>query len=124
MIHILFGGNEKVFDGILLCLLSMTKHTDSPLAIYILTADVSELNSQFKPLNEKQIDLLNNIVKRKNNQSYVSRMLLDNKFNTWVNLSKNKMNSYTPFAFLRLFADQIPELDEKIIYLSQHQVHS
>ena len=117
MINILFGGNYKVFDGILLCLLSMTKHTQSPLAIYILTADVTEINPDFKPLDDKQISILNNVVKEKNQLSRVEKIMLNQDFNEWINSSKNRLNSYTPFAFLRLFADQIKNLPNKIIYL-------
>jgi len=117
MIPILFGGNKSVFDGILLCLISMTKHSNSPLAVYILTADVTELNEQFKPINTNQIETLNKVVKEKNKNSFVKRIILDNSFNQWIYSSKNKTNTYTPFAFLRLFADKIEDLPKKIIYL-------
>ncbi|MBQ9795540.1 MAG: hypothetical protein IJW36_01075 [Clostridia bacterium] len=117
MINILFGGNEKVFDGILLCLLSMTKHTKSRLNVYILSADISELNPNYIPFTEKQISKLNQVVKNTNPNSNVNLVILGKDFNNWILNSKNKLNSYTPFAFLRLFADTINELPEKIIYL-------
>ena len=117
MINILFGGNEKVFDGLLLCLLSMSKHTHEPLNIFILTADVRELNPNFKPISEDQIEILNNVLKQKNSKSRVTRIHLGQEFNSWIHSSKNKFNSYTPFAFLRLFADKIDNLPKKIIYL-------
>ena len=65
MINILFGGNSKVFDGILLCLLSMTKHCKDELNVFILTADVRELNEDYTPLTCKQIAILDNVVKQK-----------------------------------------------------------
>lgn len=117
MINILFGGNNKVFDGILLCLLSMIKHCPDELNVHILTADVRELNENFKPLDENQISILNKVVKRKNINSDVKLIKLGKEFNSWVYSSSNKLNSYTPFAFLRLFADKIENLPEKIIYL-------
>lgn len=117
MINILFGGNSKVFDGILLCVLSMTKHCKDPLNIYILTADVTELNKNFTPITKKQIELINNILKQSNANSEATLIQLDNNFNDWILNSSNKLNSYTPFAFLRLFADKIESLPEKIIYL-------
>ncbi|MBQ8615755.1 MAG: glycosyltransferase family 8 protein, partial [Clostridia bacterium] len=117
MINILFGGNEKVFDGILLCLLSMTKHTNQELNIYILSADVSELNPNFTPLQAKQIEILNQVVKKKNPKSNVNLVIMGQDFNNWINNSQNKLNSYTPFAFLRLFADKVEDLPDKIIYL-------
>lgn len=117
MINILFGGNEKVFDGILLCLLSMTKHTNSPLNIFILSANIPELNKNYKSFTNKQIEILNKVVKDKNPQSKVKLIILGKEFNNWIMSSKNKLSSYTPFAFLRLFADNIPEIPDKIIYL-------
>ena len=117
MINILFGGNYKVFDGILLCLLSMTKHCSDHLNIYILTADVSELKEDYKPLTKNQIEMLNNVVKNKNTNSKIKLIHLGEDFNNWICSSSNKLNVYTPFAFLRLFADQIETLPDKIIYL-------
>ena len=117
MINILFGGNYKVFDGILLCLMSMTKHCSSPLNVYILTADVTELNNNYIPISEHQRHILEQVIKSKNTLSEVNLIKLDNSFNSWICNSNNKHNSYTPFAFLRLFADKIVELPEKIIYL-------
>ena len=117
MINILFGGNYKVFDGLLLALLSMRKHTDEALNVFVLTADVTELNPEYKPITQQDIDLLTNLLKEKNANSNVKLITLGKEFNAWVNSSQNKLNAYTPFAFLRLFADKIEELPEKIIYL-------
>jgi len=116
MINILFGGNYKVFDGILLCLLSMTKHCNEPLNVYILTADVTELKDEYKPLNDNQISTLKNYIQQKNPNSNISLIQLGQEFNHWITNSSNKLNSYTPFAFLRLFADKI-DLPDKILYL-------
>ena len=117
MINILFGGNSKVFDGILLCVLSMTKHCNEPLNIYVLTADVTELNTLFTPITEEQIGVVENIIKKKNCNSKICLINLNKDFNNWILNSSNKLNSYTPFAFLRLFADVIENLPDKIIYL-------
>ncbi len=117
MINILFGGNYKVFDGILLCLMSMTKYCNEELNVFIFTADVSELNSNYKPLTEKHIEILNKVLKPINPHSKIILLKLNEEFNNWILSSSNKNNSYTPFAFLRLFADKVESLPEKIIYL-------
>ncbi len=114
--NILFGGNYKVQEGLVLCLLSMTKHTTEPINVYILTADVTEINPEWKPITKTTIDLVEAIVKSKNPQSSVTLITLDNQFNEWVKNSQNKMSFYTPFAFLRLFAQDV-DLPDKIIYL-------
>jgi len=116
MINILFGGNYKVFDGILLCLISSIKHTKQPLNIFVLTADLQELNPEYKPISETEIEILNQVVKDKNKTSSVTRIILNNQFKQWITSSKNQLSVYTPFAFLRLFVDKL-NLPEKIIYL-------
>lgn len=115
--NILFGGNYKVHDGLLLALLSMVKHTGEPLNIYILTADVQELHPDYKPITEEQRKLYEKIIKDRNPKSEVKLIQLGKDFNNWVMSSQNKLNQYTPFAFLRLFAAEVPELPDKIIYL-------
>lgn len=117
MINILFGGNYKVYDGLLLCLLSLTKHCDEELNIFILTANVTELNEEYKPLTKQQISSLEKVIHKKNPNSKITLIELGKEFNEWITNSSNKLNTYTPFAFLRLFADKINELPEKIIYL-------
>ena len=117
MINVLFGGNHKVFNGILLCLLSMTKYCKDKINVFILTADVTELNKDFEPISQKQKNLLENILKKTNENSKVTLIKLEDEFNNWIYSSSNKSNYYTPFAFLRLFADKIENLPNKIIYL-------
>ena len=117
MINILFGGNKKVFDGILLCLLSIMKYCKEQLNVYILTADLTEISDQYKPLSKDQTQFLNQTIKKINPESNVKLIELKNNFNNWVLNSSNKLSSYTPFAFLRLFADKIDNLPEKILYL-------
>ena len=116
MINILYGGNYKVFDGILLSVMSITKYCKDEICVYVLTSNLTELNSNFTPITAHQIETLNKVLKNSNNNSLAKLILLDNDFKSWVFNSLNKTNSYTPFAFLRLFADNA-NLPEKIIYL-------
>lgn len=116
MLNILFCGNDKVQDGLMLCLLSMTKHTAEPLHIYILTADISELNPAWKPITEETAKLLEQIVQRRNPQSMVTLIKIGQIFNDWVQQSQNQTSMYTPFCLLRLFAQKL-DLPEKMLYL-------
>lgn len=60
MINIMFAGNDKVFDGILTCLLSIMKRTTTqePLSVYVLTMDVSHIKPEYTALTEYQADVL------------------------------------------------------------------
>lgn len=117
MINILFGGNYKVLDGLTLCLMSMRNNTNEALNVYVLTADVTELNPDYRPITEADRVFVENLLKQKNAQSKVTLIKLGEDFNNWVKASRNKLNKYTPFAFLRLFADDVAELPDKVIYL-------
>lgn len=115
MINILFGGNYKVFDGIMLCLMSAIKHTNEPLNVFILTCNLENLNPEYKPLTTEQVKILKQVVQTKNKNSNVTLKVLGSNFKNWIISNKNKFSTYTPFAFLRLFADNA-NLPEKIIY--------
>lgn len=117
MVNILFGGNDKVFDGILLCLMSMTKHTSEDINVYILTADITEINAEYRPISQDKIKFLENYLKNKNPNNTVNLISMSEQLKNWILCSKNKLNVYTPYAFLRLFADSLKELPDKIIYL-------
>jgi len=116
MINILYAGNHKVFNGILLSLMSICKNTKESLNVFILTADVTELNTDYKPIKNEDINFLNNYLQQKNKTSKATLITLDKEFNNWILKSRNKLSKYTPFSFLRLFADEIKQLPNKIIY--------
>lgn len=117
MINVLYAGNYKVYDGILLSIMSMVRHCKAPLNIFILTADLTDIDSGFKPIGHREASLLDEYVKNVNPESSVQLIYLMNDFAEWVKRSINKDNRYTPFMFLRLFADNMDELPSKIIYL-------
>ena len=117
MINILFGGNYKVYNGLILALLSMSKHTSEALNVYVLTADVSELNAEYKPIPAECEKVLNDIVKKHNKDSVVHLIKLGKSFNDWVVNSKNALTQYTPYTFLRFFSNEIEGMPNKFIYL-------
>lgn len=117
MINLLFTGNSKMFDGILIASLSILKHTKVPITCYILTMDLSHENPDYSPVNNQQVGYLDNLYKQTNPESKVIKLDATNLFMEQFNNSPNKENFYTPFAFLRLFADQFDELPNKILYL-------
>ena len=55
MRNIMFCGNSKVFDGVLSCMLSIFKRTQTQEAfeITVLTMDVSHLNPAYTCIDDK-----------------------------------------------------------------------
>lgn len=116
MINIMCAGNYKVFDGMLIASLSITKHCKKPINFYVLTMDLTDQNENYKPINEEHIKVLTNIFKKANSQSQVVKIDVTDVYKKEYENSPNKENFYTPYTFLRLFADQL-DLPDKIIYI-------
>ena len=66
MINLMYTGNDYVFKGIMLSVLSILKHTNEELNIYIVTMDIDN----FKGINQDMVNLLDKVVKEKNKDSY------------------------------------------------------
>ena len=117
MVNLLFAGNNKVFNGMMLTLLSATKHTKEPINAYCLTMDLQELNPKFIPIQEEQASYLREILKSTNPESDLKLIDLTDMFKNEMIDSVNIGSHFTPYSMLRLFADRLPELPEKILYL-------
>ena len=71
---------------------------------------------KFRGISDLTINYLNKIVKEKNNDNFVKKIDITKLFNE--NLPKKNMETrFTPYCMVRLFADEIPELPDKILYL-------
>ena len=117
MINIMFAGNYKVFDGILIASISILKHCNDPITVYVLTMDLSEQNENFKPLTSKNIECLQSLYQDKNKDSRVLVVDVKEIFLKELGFSPNKESFYTPYALLRLLADKIEIIPDKILYL-------
>lgn len=117
MINLLLCGNEKVFDGALTQLISITNRTKEAINCYIFTADLTRIKPEYTAIKDSQIEILDSIIKRKNSQNRVKKIditeIYEKEFKKCVN-----ENAYcTPYTLLRLLADLVPEIPEKILYL-------
>lgn len=112
MINLLYSGNDKVFDGIMLSLLSITKYTKEELNVYVLTMNLEGYN----PISKEQITFLKEMLKEKNKLNEITPIDLTDLFKEEMKDSLNLNNFYTPYCLLRLFADKV-DIPEKIIYL-------
>lgn len=119
MINLLFSGNYKVFDGVLSCMLSIFKRTKTQetFNIFVLTMDVHHLNENYTPITDKQITFLNEVAKKFNNENKVIKIDVTDLYNKEFANSPNEQCYCSPYTLLRLFADLIPQLPEKVLYL-------
>lgn len=119
MRNILFCGNDKVFDGIITCILSIVKRTQTtePFKIFIYTMDLRDLKENYIPISDRQVKFLDNLLKEYNPQNEVTKIDVTSIYNTEFRGSPNEQCYCSPYTLLRLFADLIPEMPEKFLYL-------
>lgn len=122
LISILYGGNSGAFDGMMISLISLAKHTKEPLNVYILTMDLTDKKPAFAPICEKQRAFLEQICKDVNSKSSVVLIDVGDLYRENLFNSPNAETSYTPYALLRLLACKISSLPKKILYLDTDTV--
>ena len=74
MINILLCGNEKVFDGALTELISITNKTKEPINCYIFTMNLTRIKPEYTEMKDEQISFLQQVVKSKNNENNVTKI--------------------------------------------------
>ncbi|MGM9665030.1 MAG: glycosyltransferase family 8 protein [Eubacteriales bacterium] len=122
MISILYGGNSGAFDGMMISLISLVKHTKEPIDVYILTMDLTDKNPAFAPVCEDQRAFLDKICKEVNGESSVTLIDVGDLYRERLFSSPNAETSYTPYTLLRLLACEISSLPKKILYLDTDTV--
>lgn len=117
MINILLCGNKKVFDGALTELISITNKTTEPIKCYIFTMDLSRKNPEYVPIEDEQIEFLDEVIKSKNSENNVEKIDVTEIYEKEFGYSKNENAYCTPYTLLRLLADLVPNMPEKLLYL-------
>ena len=117
MCNLMFCVNNKVMDGLIISLLSIAKHTNEVLNVYVVTMDLTNINENYAPISKEQIEVLDKIVKSKNPESKVELVDATKLYIDEFLKAVNKHTHYTPYIFLRLLSDKMKELPDKILYL-------
>lgn len=119
MINILFAGNAGVFDGILTCALSIFKRSeiDEQVNFYVLTMDVSHLKENYVPISDGQIAFLERELRRYHADTNVKKIDVTENYMREFSGCPNEGAYCSPYTLIRLFADEIPELPDKLLYL-------
>lgn len=79
--------------------------------------DYTEKNPRFTPITEADRVFLEAIYRKANDESRVFLIDAGDYYKKEMSDSPNGETGYTPYTFLRLFADIIPGIPEKILYL-------
>ncbi len=119
MINILFCGNNGVFDGALTTSLSILKRTNTKESFnfYLFTMDVSHLDPKYIPISKKAITFFENVVKEYNPENKVTPIDVTKYYMDDFSGCPNEGAYCSPYTLIRLFADKIPDIPDKLLYL-------
>ena len=114
--NLLYCGDKNIEQGLIISILSLIKNVKEEVNIYVLTVNLKYVDKTIEPVTDKVIEVLNNIVKEKNSKSNVKKIDITNMFEKEIP-EVNMDTRFTPCCMLRLFADKIEEIPNKILYL-------
>lgn len=119
MKNVMFCGNYKVFDGMLTCMLSTLKRTRSqePFCFYVFTMDVSHIKPEYTEVTDEQVAYLGEIVRKYNPDNRVVKVDVNEFYQKEFANCPNESAYCSPYTLIRLLADLVPEIPDKILYL-------
>lgn len=112
--NILFCGDHNAEDGVLITVLSLLKNVDSDLHIYLLTMQVE--HSNYQPFSKHAADYLKKLLVAANPKNTLEFIDCTEQF-IKEPPTANMGTRFTPYAMLRLFADNLPQIPKRILYL-------
>lgn len=116
-VPLMYCGNVKVFDGMLISLLSIIKYVKLPLDVYVLTMDLQDMNEKYIPVNHAQVGFLEGIIRKVNDQSRIHLVDVTDVFKKEMEGSPNLATNYGPYTLARLFADFVPDIPDILLYM-------
>ncbi len=119
--NLLYCGDVHILDGLVISILSILKNTQEEIHVNVLTMRYQNEKEVYQPLSFQQIKILDEIVKQKNPKNFVH--LIDVTEEVMKCLPQANRNTwFTPYCMLRLYADSIPEIPDKVLYLDNDVV--
>lgn len=119
MVDLLMCGNKNVFDGILTCILSVMKRTESsePITLHIFTMDVSHIKPEYLPLTDRQTVCIDLAMKRYNKSNRAVKYDVTDLYNAELAGCPNENAYCSPYTLIRLLADKVRGIPDKLLYL-------
>lgn len=113
--NILYCGDKNIEDGLIISILSLMGYSAEPLHVYILTAALDFETARCEPVTDTVVDFLNALLNNRDGGS-VRKIDVTEHFMACLP-EKNLGTRFTPCCMLRLFADQVEEIPDRILYL-------
>ena len=112
--NILFCGDQHAEDGVLISTLSLLKNTNEELHLYVLTMELP--GKQYQPFFFFFADFIRSLLVEKNKNNTLELIDCSRLF-VKQPPTANMGTRFTPYAMLRLFADQLPQIPDRVLYL-------
>ena len=108
---------QKKQDGLLIAVLSLLENTQEHLDIYVLTLDMSMNGRIYSPIEQTFVDYLNETVSAQYDDRLYTKLIDTTDLFKDETPDANLSTRFTPCCMLRLFADKIDEIPDRILYL-------
>ena len=112
--NVLYCGDRNIESGLIISILSLLKNAKTNLKVYVLTINSKEWN--IDGVTDKCINVLDNKMKLINKENSIKKFDITEIFEKELP-AKNMKTRFTPCCMLRLFADKIDEIPDRILYL-------
>ena len=114
--NVLYSGDANISDGVIISSLSLAQNVKEPLKIYIVTASLEWGGRIKSALKGDFASFLEDSLKKYNDSVSVELIDISDSFKKQLP-SANINSRFTPFCMLRLYADELERLPQKILYL-------
>lgn len=114
--NILYCGDKNIADGLMISVLSLLDHAREPLHIYVLTMRYAAGEKTVEPLSQALIDQIDRRAKAVCRENTVTLLDVSERFAAEPPVA-NLGTRFTPCCMLRLYADLITQLPDRLLYL-------
>lgn len=110
--NLLYCGDQKMAKGLLISTLSIAHRSNEPLHVYVLTAQLAG----YTAMAAADLETVRSALLADDELSTVT--LIDITDLLMANPPRANMDTiFTPYCMLRLYADLVPELPDRLLYL-------
>ena len=114
--NILYCGDANTAQGLMMSVLSLMKYVDEPVHFFVFTVDLTYAEGRISGFPEHVIRVLGRRVREKNPDNSIECINITEQFVREMPV-KNMKTSFTPCCMLRLYADLIPQIPDRVLYL-------
>ena len=119
--NILYCGDRNIADGLMISVLSLLRQVREPLKVYVLTMGYQSEGKSVLPLSWELIGEIDRRMKQADPANEITLIDVSDLF-AMQPPKANLRTRFTPCCMLRLYADMLPELPGRLLYLDNDVV--